>query len=113
MVNQFSKFTTNPSEITKPIRELLVKNNKWPWGIQQQQAFKQVKNALTSAPVLALYDPNKETEIAADASLYGLGAVLLQQEEPDSWKPVSFMSRSMTVTESKYSQIEKEALGNR
>lgn len=110
IVNQFSKFSTNLAEITKPIRELLVKNNQWAWGIQQQQAFEQVKNALTSAPVLALYDPNKETKIAADASSYGLGAVLLQQEEPDSWKPVSFMSRSMTVTESKYSQIEKEAL---
>ena len=65
---------------------------------------------MTSAPVLALYDPNEATKIAADASSYGLGAVLLQQEEPDSWKPVSFMSKSMTVTESKYSQIEKEAL---
>ena len=105
MVNQFNKFTTYLAEITKPIRELLVKNNKLVWGIQQQQAFEQVKIALTSAPVLTLYDPNKETKIAADASSHGLGAVLLQQEEPNSWKPVSFMSISMTVTESKYLQI--------
>ena len=54
--------------------------------------------------------PSKETKIAADASSYGLGAVLLQEEEPGTWKPVSFISRSMTATESKYAQIEKEAL---
>ena len=57
-----------------------------------------------------MYDPNKATKIAADASSYGLGAVVLQEEEPDTWKRVSFISRSMTTTEAKYAQIEKEAL---
>lgn len=70
-------------------------------GPPQQDAFDKVKTALTSAPVLTLYDPSKETKIAADASLYGLGAVLLHEETPDIWKPVSFISRSMTATKSK------------
>lgn len=60
--------------------------------------------------MLTLYDPNKETKIAADASSFGLGAVVLQEEAPGDWKPVSFISRSMTSTECKYAQIEKEAL---
>ena len=53
--------------------------------------------------------PNKATKIAADASSYGLGAVVLQ-EEPGIWKPVSFISRSMTATKAKYAQIKKETL---
>ncbi|CAB3999375.1 Retrovirus-related Pol poly from transposon [Paramuricea clavata] len=110
MVNQFSKFTTNLADLTKPIRELLVKNTAWTWGPPQQDAFDKIKKALTSAPILTLYDPNKATKIAADASSYGLGAVVLQEEEPDTWKPVSFISRSMTTTEARYAQIEKEAL---
>jgi hypothetical protein len=110
MVNQFSKFTTNLADLTKPIRELLVKNIAWTWVPPQQDAFDKIKKALTSAPILTLYVPNKATKIAADASSYGLGAVVLQEEEPDTWKPVSFISRSMTTTEARYAQIEKEAL---
>ena len=105
MVKQFSKFT----DTTKPIRELLVKNTVWTWGPPQQDAFDKIKKALTSTPILTLYDPNKATKIAADASSYGLGAVVLQ-EEPGIWKPVSFISQAMTATEAMYAQIEKEAL---
>ena len=110
MVNQFSKFTSNHADITKPIRELLVKNTAWTWGPPQQHAFDKIKKTLTTSPILTLYDPNKATKIAADTSSYGLGAVVLQEEEPDTWKPVSFISRSMTTPEAKYAQIEKEAL---
>ena len=60
--------------------------------------------------MLTLYDPNKGTKIAADASSFGLGVVVLQEEAPGDWKPVSFISQSMTSTECKYAQIEKEAL---
>ena len=65
----------------------------------------------TQVPVLVLYDPNKETKVAA--SSYGLGAVILQLQPDNSWRPVSFLSRAMTPTETRYAQIEKEALALR
>ena len=58
---------------------------------------------------LVLYDQDAPTKITADASAYGLGAVLLQQQDT-VWKPVAYASKSMTGTERRYSQIEKEAL---
>ena len=63
---------------------------------------------LSHTPVLALHDPNRETTVSADASLFGLGAVLLQRQE--AMRPVAYVSRAMTATEERYSQTEKEAL---
>ena len=80
------------------------------WGTPQQQAFEKIKSDLTAAPVLAPYDPNKDTEVSADASSFGLGGVLLQKQEDQTWRPVMFISRALTPVESRYVQIEKEAL---
>ena len=59
--------------------------------------------------MLALYNPQAETKVSADASSFGLGAVLLQLND-QSWKPVAYASRSLMDMERQYAQIEKEAL---
>ena len=64
---------------------------------------------LPNPPVLALYDPKALTKVSADASSYGLGAVLLQRLQ-EGWRPVAFASQSMSEVEQRYAQIEKEAL---
>ena len=78
-------------------------------GTAQQEAFKKLKAAIATPRVLAHYDVIADTKISADASSYGLGAVLLQYHS-DTWKPVAFASHSLTDTEHRYAQIEKEAL---
>ena len=109
MVNQLGKFSPNLAELTQPLRELLSKNCAWLWGPNQEHAFTQVKEELSKSTTLTLYDPQGELKLSADASSYGLGAVLLQKVDSD-WKPVAFASRSMTETERRYAQVEKEAL---
>ena len=67
MVNQMGKFSPNLAENTKAIRDLLNKGSHWCWGAAQEQAFQEIKTSLSSSPTLALYDPNKDTVVAADA----------------------------------------------
>ena len=83
----------------------------WDWGIQQEEAFKEIKKILSNTPVLALYDPKAETNIRTDASSYGLGAILMQKQSNHQWQPVADASRVLSPTEQRYAQIEKEALG--
>ena len=110
MVNQMGKFIPNLAEKTRPLRELLLKDSTWIWEPAQQSSFEELKKLLTSSPILALYDPSFETILSADASSFGLGAVLLQRQPSGDLKPVAYVSRSMTPTEQRYAQIEKEAL---
>eukprot|EP00731_Ephydatia_muelleri_P000002 Em0001g2a len=99
------------AELTKSLRELLSKKNEWTWNEIHQKAFSKLKDEVSTQPVLALYSPKLDTIVSADASSYGIGAVLLQRQLDGSVKPVSYASRSLTPTEQKYAQIEKEALG--
>ena len=109
MVNQLGKFSPNLAEMTHPIRQLLSKKSSWLWGPAQEEAFADIKKELSKPTVLHLYDPGAPTKISADASSYGLGAVLMQKSN-FTWCPVAYASRSMTETERRYAQIEKEAL---
>ena len=96
MINQLAKFVQDLVCLTEPLRPLLSVKTAWMWGDEQSAAFKKVKEKLCTSPVLALYDPSRETKVAADSSSYGLGAVLLQNKA-EEWHPVAFASRSLTL----------------
>ena len=107
MVNQLGKFSPHIADLSKPLRELLSTKKAWVWNHAQDTAFEQIKLELTRPVVLALYDPSTELKVCADASAYGLGAVLLQKHSTIDWKAVAYASRALSETESRYSQIER------
>jgi len=78
LANQLGKFSCHLAHITHPLRGLLSSKTAWLWGPDQDMAFARVKEELTKSAVLALYQPGGETKVTADASSFGLGAVLLQ-----------------------------------
>lgn len=83
MVNQLGKFSKNIAELTQPLRELLSKKNTWQWGATQEEAFGKVKEELIKPTILAQYDVRAETKVSADASSYGVGAVIMQRISGD------------------------------
>ena len=106
MINQMSKFSSNLSQISQPLRELL---SPKVWEHAQQEAFEKLKTELATPRVLSHYNIDADTKVSADASSYGLGAILLQLHNGE-WKLIAFASRSLSDTERRYAQIEKEAL---
>ena len=68
------------------------------WQEEHQKAFQSLKQKITEVPVLAYYDPEKDNLIQSDASLKGIGCVLIQDG-----RPVCYASQSLTETESRYS----------
>ena len=105
MINYLSKFSSKLTDVTAPLRELLKKENEFQWEQQQESSFQCAKDLLTQepGPVLAYFDETKEVVLQVDASQSGLGAALLQEG-----KPVAYASKSLTDTEQRWAQIEKE-----
>ena len=111
MVTYCAKFIPNFSDVTKPLRELTKKDIKFQWIEEHSRAFQKVKELLTSDAVMAYFDKNKQSEIATDASPFGLSAILSQHTPGrDDQRIVAYVSRSLIPVKQRYSQTEREAL---
>ena len=110
LTNYCSRYIQDYSTLTFPLRQLTKANTSFEWHDEHETAFQNLKQALTSSPILAHYSLNAKTRVVVDASPWAVGAVLLQEQTDKSFRPVAYGSRSLTDTERKYGQIEKEAL---
>jgi len=72
---------------------------KWQWRQKQQKAFNELKRIFTTKLVLAAPDLDKEFRVKADASNYATGEVLSMKCSDKLWRPVAFISKSLSDTE--------------
>ena len=117
-INYLSKLCPQLSSITHTLRNLTKEDISFLWSTKHQKAFDEAKALATSAPCLAYHDVNAPVVLQVDASDYGLGAALLQPSkqhgdsalDESSLQPIAYSSKSLTPTEQRYAQIEKECL---
>ena len=91
MITFLSKFSPRLSELAEPTRELSKHKVPFNWGPEHQQAFTEIKKEISNTPILAYYNPKKQTVLQTDTSIKGLGACLLQD-----LRPVYFASKALT-----------------
>ena len=105
MVNYLNRFFPVIAQTSEPLRQLMKKDTPFLWEPEHLRAFQTLKQIITEAAVLAYYDPEKNNVIQSDASLKGIGCILMQDG-----KPVCNASRSLSGAESRYSNFERELL---
>ncbi|XP_063385411.1 uncharacterized protein K02A2.6-like [Cydia fagiglandana] len=110
MVNFYSKFIPNASDILDPIHRLLKKGARWNWTTNCDEAFNKIKSLLIGKRILAHYDPNNHVTLTCDASPRGVAGVLSQPDGQGRERPVAYISRKLNTAEQNYSQIHREAL---
>lgn len=99
-IKDFSVLTAPLTELTKPDRPFDFTTNKLA-----QHSFSALKEAMSTAPVLAIPDEDEHYELVCDACGYGVGAVLMQRE-----KPVAYYSYKLNSAERNYPTGEQELL---
>jgi len=110
LASYFRRFIKDFALKARPLYSLLKKGVSFDFGETCKESFTLLKRELTSAPVLALYNPAVETELHTDASSAGLGAILLQKQPSGLWAVVAFYSQATNQAEARYHSFELEML---
>ena len=105
MVSYLNKYPQRLADMGDSLRELIKKNVKFIWGSEHTETFDAIKKETTRVLILRYYDPSKPLTLQTDASLRGLGAVLLQRGHP-----VYFSSKSLQPHQKAYVAIEHDSL---
>ena len=110
LTNYYKKFIQGYSKICSPLFNLLKKGTPFEWSSECENALETLKHALTSSPILAFPDMNKEFVLTCDASRSGLGYILGQVDGNNKERVIEFGVRALHGSEKNYSVSELECL---
>ena len=126
-INYFAQFIEHFSHRMRPLQKVLegsgfnkkkkyksqkvhIKNCNEKWGSAQIDACTDLKQELMQPTVLPPWKQDEMKRVMTDASDYGLGAVLLQQENSGDWRPMAYAAKKMSEAEQKYTITERYCL---
>ncbi|KAI3755220.1 hypothetical protein L1987_55016 [Smallanthus sonchifolius] len=103
LAGYYRRFIEGFSKIAQPLTALTQKGKAYNWGDNQESAFQHLKQKLCSAPILALPEGTDDFVVYCDASIQGLGCVLMQRE-----KVIAYASRQLKIHEKNYTTHDLE-----
>lgn len=109
LINYYGRFIKRLSYLLRPLNNLLKKNAPFKWTTECEVAFKRAKIEFEKEEILIPYDSELPIVLATDASPYGVGAVLSHVLPDRTERIIQCASNSLTETQKKYAQIDKEA----
>ena len=109
LASYYRKFIHNFSSIAAPLYDLTKKNAKFAWTERCSEAFQKLKSSLTSAAVLAYPSDDGRYILDTDASLFGIGAVLSQEQNGEE-RVIAYASKSLSKTQRRYCTTYRELL---
>jgi len=110
LANYYRRFIKDFAQVARLMNMLTRKDVKWVWRESQQKVFDELKGVFTIKPVLVAPDLDKEFRVEADASNYATGGVLSMKCSDNLWRPVAFISKSLSDTKRNYKIHDKEML---
>jgi len=109
--NFYQRFIKDYSRVARPLTELTKGGKKeWEWNRQSEEAFWELKQRFTTAPILAHFNATKPVIIETDASDFAIGSILSQRDGEGKLHPVAFHSRKFQPAEINYEIHDKELL---
>ena len=110
LANYYRKFVKDFAKIAFPLNRLLAKQVPFQWTNECQDAFERLKQALTSPPILAFPDFDREFILYTDASSTAISYILGQTGEQGKERVISYNGRSLRSSEKNWSISERETL---
>ena len=109
LCSYYRRFVPRFITVAAPLHALARKNVQFHWGPEQQDAFENLKELLTTGPVFGIPQDTGQFVLDTDASDLGLGAVLSQRQDGVE-RVIGYSSQTLNRAEKNYSTTRKELL---
>ncbi|GKC98542.1 putative reverse transcriptase domain-containing protein [Tanacetum coccineum] len=103
LTGYYQRFIEGFLKIAKSMTKLTQKEVKFDWGDKAEAVFQLIKQKLCSAPILTLPEGSEDFIVYCDASIKGLGTMLMQRE-----KVIAYASRQLKIHEKNYTTHDLE-----
>ncbi|MFM7856174.1 MAG: reverse transcriptase/ribonuclease H family protein, partial [Flammeovirgaceae bacterium] len=110
LAGYYRRFVNKFAHTAAPLYELTKKDKQFIWTELEEEAFLSLKEALASAPVMALPRMDRPFILHTDASGFAIASILSQLDDHGEPKVIAFRSRKLKGAETRYPTHDKELL---